>query len=219
MPYTSAVIVAAGTSSRLGMDKILLEKDGEPLICHTLRAFLLAQTVQEIVVVTRPERIEAIRRAMPDTEKPVLFVAGGSCRQESVARGVAAISAQSRYVCIHDGARPFICAEDIDRINREAYRYGAVCCGVREVNTVKLLDEEGFIEKTLCRDRIAAAATPQVFSVEIYCDVLKRLADRLHEFTDDAGMVAECGYRVRFTECSPLNRKVTVPADLKLLNK
>lgn len=219
MPYTSAVIVAAGGSTRLGQDKILLKKRGVPLICYTLRPFFEAQTVDEIIVVTRAESAKIIRQALPETDKPVIFTEGGACRQESVARGVAVIGQQSQYVCIHDGARPFISAEEIDNINRQAYQYNAVCCGVREVNTVKILDYDGFILNTLDRDRVVSIATPQVFSVSLYRDVLSRLDGHFLEFTDDAGMVEACGHRVRFVECSQKNRKVTTPEDLELLDK
>lgn len=217
MPFTSAVIVAAGSSSRMGKDKLFLITDGMPVIAKTLLAFEQANSVNEIIIVTKESSFERMQKVAEEynISKLKTVVKGGNCRQESVSFGFEAVSKESRYVCVHDGARPYVTPEDIDNVNEVAYSYGAAVCGRRSVDTVKVLDRDGFIEKTLDRNCVISVYTPQSFSNSVYSRALNFAHGRLEEYTDDSGLVEDCGVRVRFVECGNNNIKITYPEDLK----
>jgi 2-C-methyl-D-erythritol 4-phosphate cytidylyltransferase len=107
LKYCGAVIVAAGSASRMGgIDKVMAELGGEPMICRTVRAFQNAPAIREIVIVTRPDLIEPITQLCQSYDKVTKVVAGGSSRQESVENGLDALSNQVKLAAIQDGARP-----------------------------------------------------------------------------------------------------------------
>lgn len=214
--HTCAVIVAAGNSSRMGTDKIFYEVEGRPLIGYTLCAFEQAQTISGVVIVTREDCVEKMWQLSADCgfDKVTAVVCGGANRQESVKKGIEAAGDGQDFFCIHDGARPLISPEQIDRINRRAYECGAVCCGTHVVNTFKMIDRDGYVTQTLDRDRVISVATPQTFAADLYRDALQRCSQKLADFTDDAGLVAQAGYPVCFVACDSDNVKITTPEDL-----
>lgn len=214
IPFVSAIIVAAGNSSRMGRNKLLLPVGGEPLIAKTVAAFEKAASVREIVVVTRSDDVRNTIGNKNFTKR-IVFAPGGDCRQESVRNGFLSVSAEAEIICVHDGARPFVLPADIDRVNAAAAEFGAAVCGVRAVNTVKTVSDEGFIDETVDRERVVSVFTPQSFRRGIYREALDRSRHLLPSFTDDSGLVEACGYPVKFVECDRCNIKVTYPSDLK----
>ena len=211
---TAAIITAAGASERFGEDKNAKLLLGVPSIVHTLRAFeKSAQTVQTVVV-TRKEKIDFIL-SLKETygfRKLTAVVEGGSCRQESAARGFAATDPSLPFIAVHDGARPLITPEDIDTVALEAYRHGAAIAAMRQTSTVKLVNG-GFIARTVDRNTLLSAATPQIFSREIYGKMLEAFSERLGDFTDDSSMAEELGIKVKAVICDPTNIKITEPGD------
>lgn len=213
-PFVSAIIVAAGNSTRMGRNKLLLNLGGEALIVKTVDAFVRAESVGEIVVVVSSDDVkEKIKRK--EYTKKIVFADGGECRQESVRNGFLAADKNAEIVCVHDGARPFVLPEDIDRINAAAAEFGAAVCGIRAVNTVKTVTPDGFIDETVSREKVVSVFTPQAFRRNIYSEALRRAESSLHLFTDDSGLVEACGYPVKFVECDRCNIKITYPSDLK----
>lgn len=216
--YTGAVILAAGASERFGRDKIMLELNGRHVIEYSLLAFERAYTVDEIVVVAAESMVacvgELVRRR--SFRKVSRVVAGADSRMASAACGLASLSSRCRYICVHDGARPLITPEDIDKVNRAAYSFGAVFCGTRVTDTIKSVDENGVVCSTLDRASLRAAATPQAFDIELYRRAINN-ADG--SFTDDAGMVEAIGAKVRFVECRADNYKITLPEDVQRISR
>lgn len=214
--FVSAVIVAAGNASRMNKDKIILPIGGIPCICRTLFAFEKAETVKEIIVVTRPDLIPVIDgyAAEYGISKYSKAVEGGSCRQESAAKGFLLSDASCPFVAVHDGARPLITPQEIDCVNREAFSSGCAICGTKVKDTVKILDTEGFISETPDRNSLTAVSTPQTFSKEIYTEMVERFKDSFNEFTDDSGMAEALGYKVKLFCCSYSNIKITTPEDV-----
>ncbi len=212
--FVTAIIVAAGNSSRMGRNKLLLNIGGEPLIVKTVAAFVKAESVREIVVVTSSDEV---KKAINDKRfsKRIVFADGGECRQKSVRNGFRAIDPKTEIVCVHDGARPFVLPCDIDNINAAAVEFGAAVCGIRAVNTVKTLTPDGFIDETVSREKVVSVFTPQSFRRDIYSEALGCAEKYLHLYTDDSGLVEACGYPVRFIECDRCNIKITYPSDLK----
>ncbi len=214
LPFVTAIVVAAGNSTRMGRNKLLLSVGGEPLIVKTVAAFVNAESVRDIVVVTSSDDV---KKAITEKQfsKNIMFADGGNCRQESVRNGFYAVSPNTEIVCVHDGARPFVLADDIDSVNAAAAEFGAAVCGVRAVNTIKTLTPDGFIDETVNREKVVSVFTPQAFRRDIYAEALCRAEKSLHLYTDDSGLVEACGYPVRFIECDRCNIKITYPSDLK----
>ena len=126
LKYCGAVIVAAGTASRMGgIDKVMAQLDGEPMILRTVRTFQSCDAIKEIVVVTREDLILPIMRLCAGLDKVQAVICGGASRQESVQLGLNALSNKVKLVAVQDGARPLITNAVIDRTVRAAHTYGA----------------------------------------------------------------------------------------------
>ncbi len=212
----SAVIVAAGNATRMKKDKMLLPLDGIPCICRTLLAFEKAETVKEIIVVTRPDLIPVIDDYAVEygISKYSCAVEGGSCRQESAAKGFFASDMNCSFIAVHDGARPLISSEEINGVNRDAFAFGCAICGTKVKDTVKVLDSDGFICETLDRNSLVAVSTPQTFSKKIYAEMVEAFKESFVKFTDDSGMAEALGYKVKLFNCSYSNIKITTPEDV-----
>ena len=166
----SAIIVAAGGSTRMGINKLFLRVGEIPAVVRSLLAFESAPSVEETVVVTKPEYREQYRIWQKEysLQKLGTVTVGGTTRQQSVLAGIIAASEASGYFAIHDGARPFIDPHDIERVIRDAQRYGAATLGVPVKDTIKVVAEDGFIERTPDRNRLFSTQTPQVFRRAVY---------------------------------------------------
>ncbi|MBQ6809342.1 MAG: 2-C-methyl-D-erythritol 4-phosphate cytidylyltransferase [Clostridia bacterium] len=216
--FVSAIIVAAGSASRMNKDKIVLPLGGIPCIGRTLLAFEKAATVNEIIVVTRKDLIPVIDKIAADfgVTKYVKSVEGGSCRQESAALGFNSVSENCQFVAVHDGARPLITPEEIDGVNEEAFACGSAICCTKVKDTVKIADKNGFVETTLPRESLVAVSTPQTFSKEIYSEMVEKFKNDFCRFTDDSAMAEPLGYNVKLYFCSYSNIKITTPEDALL---
>ena len=214
--YCGAVIVAAGNASRMGgIDKVMAELDGEPMICRTVRAFQTAPTIREIVIVTRPDLIDRIKELCKGYDKVTTVTAGGSSRQESVEKGLAALSKKVKLAAIQDGARPLISQEVIERTVRAAHCYGAAAPGIPVKDTIKQV-EGGIIANTPDRSKLQAVQTPQVFDLDLLQGALKKAKEDKAELTDDCSAVERLKMSVYMVEGDERNLKVTTPMDLKI---
>ena len=211
-----AVIVAAGTASRMGgIDKVMAELEGEPMICRTVRAFQNCDAIKEIVIVTRQDLIVPISNLCRDYSKVKAVVTGGSSRQESVAMGLNALSDKVKLAAIQDGARPLVTWELIDRVVRAAHTYGAAAPAIPVKDTIKVV-EGGIVKETPDRSRLQAVQTPQVFDFDLIRGALKQAKLDEAEVTDDCSAVERLGMTVKIVEGDERNIKVTTPMDLKV---
>ena len=150
LQYCGAVIVAAGNASRMGgIDKVMAPLGGAPMIVRTVRAFQDAVAIKEIVVVTRPDLIAQIQQLCAGFDKVTAVVAGGSDRQESVEKGLKALSDKVKLAAIQDGARPLITEAVIDRTVRAAHTYGAAAPAIPVKDTIKI-ENGGIVEYDHC---------------------------------------------------------------------
>ena len=210
MAKTFGVIIpAAGSGTRFGEDKLMFDLCGKPVLWHTLQAFEQAKTVTSIVISTRKESLCFVRELTAEFSKVVAVVEGGKTRQESVICGLSALP-KVDFVSVHDAARPLILPEEIDRIHRNAVKYGAVCAGFSVVDTIQQVDADGCIIHTPDRSTLMAAATPQVFEYDLY---QKACLQATEQYTDDAGMVRAAGGRVKMILCQGENFKITAKED------
>lgn len=216
LKYCGAVIVAAGTASRMGgIDKVMAELDGEPMILRTVRTFQNSDAIKEIVVVTREDLILPIMRLCAGLDKVKAVVCGGKSRQESVQLGLNALSSKVKLVAVQDGARPLITDAVIDRTVRAAHSYGAAAPAVPVKDTIKTV-KGGVVKDTPDRATLQAVQTPQVFDFDLLRGALKKAAADGAAVTDDCSAVERLGMSVKIVEGDERNIKVTTPMDLKI---
>ena len=216
LKYCGAVIVAAGTASRMGgIDKVMAELEGEPMILRTVRTFQTCDAISEIVIVTREDLILPIMHLCVGLEKVKAVVAGGSSRQESVERGLNALSNKVKLVAVQDGARPLITHAVIDRTVRAAHSYGAAAPAIPVKDTIKVVTG-GVVKETPDRKTLQAVQTPQVFDLDLLKGALKKAFTDGAEITDDCSAVERMGMSVKIVEGDERNIKVTTPMDLAI---
>ena len=211
-----AVIVAAGSASRMGgIDKVMAELGGEPMIKRTVRTFQESDVISEIVIVTRPDLIVPIMGLCAEFEKVKAVVAGGKSRPESVHLGLNALSNKVKLAAVHDGARPLITWQVIDRTVRAANTYGAAAPAIPVKDTIKTV-QGGIVKNTPDRESLRAVQTPQVFDFDMLRGALKKAVSEEVPITDDCSAVEMMGMSVKIVEGDERNIKVTTPMDLKI---
>ncbi len=216
--FTSAVIAAAGFSVRFGgsTTKQMSELHGTPLIVHTIRAFEECETIHEIVIVAKKEEIP-VYDSIIDTygfKKIKCVIQGGYTRQDSVLKGLDAVSKESKYIAISDGARCLVTPEQIEGVCRTAYKYGAATAAHNTTDTVKIADSKGFIDSTTDRKTVWLAQTPQVFKTKLYRAAAYTALKKGYEATDDNMLVENVKHPIRLVECGAQNIKITTREDL-----
>lgn len=217
--HIAAVIAAAGAASRMeGIDKQMAELGEIPIVVRSIMAFQDCPAVTEIVVVCKEEQIPNLYDLVReyDLNKVATVVRGGGSRQESVFAGVGAVTAETKYLAIHDGARPLIRRIDIENCIRDAIKYRAAALGAEIRDTVKRTDSDGFIRSTLDRRNLYAIQTPQIFEIGLYRQIMEAAMEKGEEYTDDCQLAESAGYRVHVTKGSFSNLKITTPEDLDL---
>ena len=216
LKYCGAVIVAAGSASRMGgIDKVMAPLAGEPMIVRTVRAFQQAEAVKEIIIVTRADLIPRITSMCGKYDKVRAVVVGGKDRAESVRNGLNALSSKVKLAAVHDGARPLISQAVIDRTVRAAHTYGAAAPAVPVKDTIKVV-EGGMVTTTPDRNTLKAVQTPQVFDFDLLRGALKKAAADGAPITDDCSAVELIGFKVKIVEGDERNIKVTTPMDLNV---
>ena len=216
LKYCGAVIVAAGTASRMGgIDKVMAELDGEPMILRTVRTFQNCDAIKEIVVVTREDLILPIMRLCAGFTKLQAVICGGATRPVSVQLGLNAMSNKVKLVAVQDGARPLVTEAVIDRAVRAAHTYGAAAPAIPVKDTIKVVSG-GIVKDTPDRGTLQAVQTPQVFDFDLLRGALKKAEADGAAITDDCSAVERLGMSVKMVEGDECNIKVTTPMDLKI---
>ena len=215
----AAVIVAAGRGSRMGLgrNKVLAPLAGVPVIVRTVRAFEATGLIDGgIVVVTGPEDLAQMRDLFARFHVGASLTLGGADRQESVFLGLMATNPSADVIAIHDGARPLVTREVIERTIKSAQRFGSGVAAVMLKDTVKRVDAEGVVVDTPRRDALRAVQTPQTFDARLIREAHARFSQGAERATDDAMLAEWAGHRVRLTEGDVENIKLTTPEDMLL---
>lgn len=216
--FVSAVIVAAGSSLRMGgVNKQMMLLNGVPVLIRSVLAFESLPIISEIIISARESDIPDIYALLKEyrINKVKTVVKGGETRQESVRNAVAVCSQFSDFIAIHDGARPLVSEDTIEQTVIAAMQFGAAACAVRVKDTIKVFGTDGFIKSTPDRESLWAVHTPQAFSSVIYKQALSSVESDA-AFTDDCQMVESIGGKVKIVEDSYNNIKITTPDDLIL---
>lgn len=216
----SAIIVAAGVGSRMGtsVPKQFVEVLGKPIIAYTINSVSMCVDVDEIIVVTNSDYLVYMKDIV-DTfgfKKVKKIVCGGKSRPESVANGLKEVSKESIVVAVHDGARPMIDPDVFSECIKSAEKFGCAAVGVKMKDTVKMSDDNGFIEYTVNREKLWQIQTPQIFKKEIICS-LYDFRDNNLTATDDCFLAEQAGYKVKLVEGKYENIKITTPQDIHIM--
>lgn len=213
---TSAIILAAGSSTRMGgVNKQLSEISGIPVFVMSALRFQRSERVGEIIIAAPAGETEYYRETALrfGVSKLKAVTEGGATRFLSVKNALERLSPNTEYVAIHDGARPLIPTEEIDRVIADAERYGAALAAAAATDTVKTA-ANGFVNATPPRETLYYAQTPQVFRTVLYKECVSRLGEEAEQLTDDSLLFERCGIPVRITPLTCCNMKITRPDDL-----
>lgn len=212
-----ALIPAAGAGRRMGADKNkqYLKLGGRPILVHTLEVFDRCDAISEVYLIV-PEDDCAFACDIIDSvrfSKNIKVIPGGKERQDSVKNGLNSIY-KCNIVMIHDGVRPFVTEEIINRAIEETIKYGATTVAVPAKDTIKSVERDGFVIETLERKKLWQIQTPQTFRYEIIKEAFDRAYVDGFYGTDDAALVERLGYKVKIVEGSYRNIKITTPEDM-----
>jgi 2-C-methyl-D-erythritol 4-phosphate cytidylyltransferase len=214
-PKVSAIIAAAGDSQRMeGVDKLFAPLGGEPVLARVLDAFHKCRSVEQIVLVMSDKNIEEGRRiiALGHWTKVTDICLGGKRRQDSVAEGLKRLK-ECEWVIIHDGARPFVTIDLIERGLEAARETGAAVAAIPVTDTIKWAGPDGIVRQTVPRQNLRAVQTPQVFRADVIKNTYKFVPG---DVTDDAALVEKAGYKVKLYMGAYDNIKITTPDDLAM---
>ncbi len=209
----TAIIVAAGSSRRMGFNKLFANIAGAPVIAHTICAFEEAGSVSEIVVVACVDRHAEIGKIARDRsfKKVRSIVIGGEHRQDSVRAGLARLSADAKYVAVHDAARPLITPERIERVFEQCRAHGAATLAEPINDTLKRL-----VTGSVDRHQLYAMQTPQIFERALIEEAYRAIYADNVSVTDEVSAVERLGREVALVLNDDFNFKITYPRDLPL---
>jgi 2-C-methyl-D-erythritol 4-phosphate cytidylyltransferase len=220
-----AILPAAGLGTRMGADtpKQFLELDGTPIAVLSVRRIASCDLITDIIVATRQDGIAKLESkiAAENLKQRVRVVRGGDSRQESVARALGEVPADTELVAVHDAVRPFVTREQITRVIEEARRCQAAILGIPAMDTVKevkrasLPEDVALITGTIPRERVVLAQTPQVFATKLLKEAFARAQADGVTASDEAGLVERLGHDVHVVLGSERNIKITKPADME----
>ena len=212
------LIPAAGSGSRMkaGKNKLLIELEGESLIYWTLKSILSSSSISWVGIIGQPKDKELLLNSVKNFSNQVKWINGGETRQESVFNGLNSLPKDAKKVLIHDGARCLINPELINKCAAELEKNEAVILATKVTDTIKIVDNKGFIKETPNREYLWAAQTPQGFLVDSLIKAHKMAIDKNWIVTDDASLFEMLNWKVKIIEGNYSNIKVTSPIDLKI---
>ncbi len=208
------IVVAGGSSTRMGKNKLLISVNGLPVLVRTLKAFQQCNAVSNIILVASKDTVLEYQMLCDSymITKVSDIVEGGSNRQESVLNGMKQLGDNDEFVLIHDAARPLLNEEIINRVISGLNGFKAVIPVVKVKDTIKQIDENGVVIKTVKRDNLVQVQTPQGVKVKDYLKALE--GKNLSDFTDDASIFEAVGEKVLTVEGDYKNIKITTPDDV-----
>jgi 2-C-methyl-D-erythritol 4-phosphate cytidylyltransferase len=214
----TAIIVAAGSSQRMGFDKLFALLEDKPVVVHTVQAFEHAECVDEIILVGRDDRLTELRELIGRAafKKVRHIISGGIHRQDSVQAGLNLLGPAIRYVAVHDAARPLITGEQIARVLAGCRIHGAAALAEPITETLKRADEECFVCGGVDRAGLYAMQTPQIFTRDLLIEAYKTVAAKKLSITDEVSAVEQLDAKVLLVPSDEFNLKITYPRDLAL---
>jgi 2-C-methyl-D-erythritol 4-phosphate cytidylyltransferase len=214
----SAIIVAGGSSQRMGFDKLFAILAGQPVIAHAIRAFEWATSVSEIIVVAREERHDEIGKISRDAgfKKVRSIVPGGERRQDSVRAGLDRVNREAKYVAVHDAARPLITPEQIERAFEQCRIHSAAALAQPVDDTLKRAGTDLLVAASVDRHQLYAMQTPQIFERNLIQHAYRAVYAENISVTDEVSAVERFGHKIALVLNDGVNFKITYPRDLQI---
>ena len=215
--FCSVVVVAAGSSTRAGKDKLFALLNGVPVIAHTLKTLEDSACVDEIILVTREDKIAELAELCDkhDFCKVTKVICGGNTRTASAYIGVMEVSRKADLIAIHDGARPFVTHELMEQAIHNAVLYNAAAPAIPAKDTIRRVERDGTVS-ILPREELRLVQTPQIFQAELIKAALSMAIQRAVQYSDDCAAVEAVGARIKLFPGSEENIKITTPVDFAL---
>ena len=212
----SAIIVAAGSSERMGFDKLFALVSSKPVIAHTIAAFENTKCIDEIILVGRADGLNELQKLIGKPSKVKQIVEGGAERSDSVRAGLDQVHPKSEYVAVHDAARPMITPEKIARVFEAAQKNGAATLAEPINDTLKRADLDLIVKEPVDRTGIYGMQTPQVFERKLLEQAYELVAKKKISVTDEVSAIELLGHKIVLVPNYDFNFKVTYPRDLPL---
>ena len=212
----TAIIVAAGSSKRVGFDKLFSKIGNRSVLEHALAAFEEAESVSEIIVVSRDPKLvqDGINRA--GFRKVHAVIRGGERRQDSVQFGLNAVDQASEFVAVHDAARPLITPREIERVFSVARKHAAAVLAAPITDTLKFADANQVVSGSIDRQNVFAMQTPQIFRRESLLDAYERVSRNSLTITDEVSAIEHAGGSIVILRWHDHDLKITYASDLPL---
>ncbi|HZR77942.1 MAG TPA: 2-C-methyl-D-erythritol 4-phosphate cytidylyltransferase [Chthoniobacterales bacterium] len=219
----SVIIVAAGSSERMGFDKVFAPIAGRPMISYTIDAFERAACVDDIILVGRSDSLPEFRKLLPPKTKVSNIVPGGAERSDSVRAGLSQLVPQARFVAVHDAARPMIAPEKIELVFEACRAHGAAALAEPITDTLKRgeFNSEGanphlVVTGSVDRKQLYAMQTPQIFKRDVLDQAYEKALEKRLSVTDEVSAVELLGHEVVIVPNHDFNFKITYPRDFLL---
>ena len=212
----TAIIVAAGTSERMGFDKVFAPLGDKPVIAHTIGAFERTNCVDEIILVGRGDSLPELRKLLGSKTKVRQVVAGGAERHDSVRAGLDHLDPTFGFVAVHDAARPLITPEKITRVFEVCRAHGAAALAEPITDTLKRANVDLIVTESVDRHQLYAMQTPQIFERKLVEEAYRMVAEKKLSVTDEVSAVEQLGRKVVLVPNQDFNFKITYPRDLAL---
>ena len=216
----TVIFPAAGASRRMGssINKNLLNLMGEPILIHTLKTFSKVNRVNFLIVVVAEHEVKTVEQMLSNVEglKPWRVTVGGSERQFSIANGLKLLPDDAEIVLVHDAARPLVTVQTIDGVIDSAKKFGGAIAAVPAKDTIKIVNDNGFVKNTPPRKDLVIVQTPQGFSREILLRAYEKATQENFLGTDDSSLVERLGVQIKIVNSSYDNIKITTPEDIKV---
>lgn len=218
--HVTAIILAAGSGTRMNMNvtKQKLIIGNETVLHRSVRVFNSCGDIDSIIVVARADEIDFVKAEVSEFDKVIGVTVGGKSRVESAMRGFELVGDKTDFVAIHDSARCFISVEMISKVISDAKIYGAATASAKITDTVKEVNEESDILKTIPRDRLVSVQTPQIFQRELYEKAIRGVDLYDSTVTDDNSLLERIGVFPHCTETGKNNIKITTQDDIAFAN-
>lgn len=211
---TSAIIVAAGSSRRMGFDKLMAPLNGAPVLQHTINAFIRSSSIDEVILVCPQQRFDQLDLEQNGTR--ITRVDGGEDRHNSVSNGLSAVHQSSDWIAVHDGARPLISDQQISATLAAAQQHRAATSARRITETVKRANTQNFITQAVDRENLWLMETPQIFSKQLLLDAYQKVEENNSLVTDEVSALELLGVQTYLVTNPTPNLKITFPEDLAL---
>lgn len=213
----AVIIVAAGSSLRMGFDKLLADLAGKPVLQRSIEAFLSCPEVSHVTVVCPTERYQSLDFEF--SNQAVFRVDGGTDRHDSVAAGLDSLPEDVQYIAVHDGARPLISEKQIQNVLHAAIEHGASASARPVTETVKKADSDRCVIESVCRDDLWLMETPQIFRADLLLKAYQQVAESGARVTDEVSAMELINQSVTLVANDTANPKITYPADIEQVQK